>query len=144
MDAAAIADIFADFGRVRVRRVFGGHGVYADDLVFALELRGEIFLRGDAKSEAAFAATGSTPFTYVRRSNGRSTTLPYWRMPETAFDDPDELKRWCTLALEAARRVALAKRSGAKPAAKVRRPRAARGAGRAPARSRRAHPRKTR
>jgi DNA transformation protein len=135
MDAGAIADIFADFGKVRVRRVFGGHGVYADEVVFALELRGEIFLKVDAQSEAAFAAVGSTPFTYVRRSNGKSTTLPYWRMPETAFDDPDELRRWCDLALEAARRAALGK-------AKIRRPRAARKPGPAPARSRSTHRRK--
>jgi DNA transformation protein and related proteins len=131
MDAGSIADIFADFGPVRVRRVFGGHGVYADGIVFALELRGEIFLKADAESEAAFAAMGSSPFTYQRRSSGKSTTLPYWRMPETAFDDPDELRRWCGLALDAARRAALRK-----PAASVRRPRAARKAGSMPSRSR--------
>ena len=130
MDASAIADIFADFGPVRVRRVFGGHGVYADDVVFALELRGEIFLKADAENEAAFRAAGSSPFTYQRRSNGKSTTLPYWRMPEAAFDDPDELRRWCELALAAGRRAA-----SRKPA-KVRRPRAARSRGRASAKSR--------
>ncbi len=131
MDAGAIADIFAEFGPVRVRRVFGGHGIYADDMVFALELRGEIFLKADAESEAAFASAGSSPFTYLRRSNGKSTTLPYWRMPETAFDDPDDLKRWCNLALDAARRAARRK-----PSEKLRRPRAARKAGRAPAKPR--------
>jgi DNA transformation protein len=131
MDAKAIADIFADFGPVRVRKVFGGHGVYADDVVFAIELRGEIFLKADEVTEAEFARIGSTPFTYQRRSNGKTTTMPYWRMPETAFDDADELRYWCELALAAGRRAALAK-----PARKVRRPRAARKAGRAPARSR--------
>ena len=131
MEARAIADIFADFGPVRVRKVFGGHGIYADDVVFAIELRGEIFLKADEVSEAKFKAVGSTPFTYERRSNGKTTTMPYWRMPEIAFDDADELRHWCELALAAGRRAALAK-----PAGKVRRPRAARKGGRAPARSR--------
>ena len=129
MDPSSIADLFAEFGPVRVRRVFGGHGVYADDVVFALELRGEIFLKADAETDALFEAAGSTPFTYARKRGG-TTTLPYWRMPEAAFDDPDELKRWCGIALGAARRAALGK------PAKIKRPRAAREAGRAPAKSR--------
>src|SRR5690348_16621052 len=100
MDASSIAEIFAEFEPVRVRRVFGGHGIYADDLVFALELRGEIFLKSDAESDALFDAEGSTPFTYERKRGG-TTTLPYRRMPVTAFDDTDELKRWCNIALAA-------------------------------------------
>jgi DNA transformation protein len=124
MDASTIAEIFAEFGPVRVRRVFGGHGIYADDLVFALELRGEIFLKSDAETDALFEAEGSTPFTYERKRGG-TTKLPYWRMPVTAFDDPDELKRWCNIALAASRRAALAVPK------KLRRPRGAPKAGRA-------------
>ncbi|SDR51524.1 DNA transformation protein [Rhizobiales bacterium GAS191] len=104
MDSRAIADIFAAFGSVRLKRMFGGHGVYADDLCFALEISGEIFLKADAETQDLFAAAGSQPFTYERA--GKTASLGYWRLPDDAFDDDDELKRWSNLALAAARRAA--------------------------------------
>jgi DNA transformation protein len=30
--------------------------------------------------------------------------MPYWSIPEDAFDDPDEMARWVRLAYEAALR----------------------------------------
>jgi DNA transformation protein len=134
MDARAIADIFADFGRVRLKRMFGGHGIYADDLFFALEIGGEIFLKVDAATEAVFKAAGSEPFTYDRA--GKPASMAYWRLPEPAFDDPDELRRWCELALDAARRASARKHLTRKDSKPVKQPRAARRAGPMPARSR--------
>ncbi len=36
MDRDRIAEMFAAFGRVDVRRMFGGAGIYADGIMFAL------------------------------------------------------------------------------------------------------------
>ncbi|MFI5010740.1 MAG: TfoX/Sxy family protein [Hyphomicrobiales bacterium] len=139
MDAQSIADVFAGFAPVRLRRMFSGHGIYADELIFALEIGGEIFLKVDAQTEAQFAAVGSQPFTYDRA--GKSASMAYWRMPQIAFDDEEELTRWCNLALDAARRASVRKQLGRKPAKPVKRKPikqlgAARRAGRGPARSR--------
>jgi DNA transformation protein len=38
--------------------------------------------------------------------------LPYWRMPDRLYDDPDELARWAQAALAAARRVPRKPRRG--------------------------------
>jgi len=111
MDPRAIADIFAAFGSVRCKRMFGGHGIYADDLCFALEISGEIFLKADDETESRFAAAGSQPFTYERA--GKTASLGYWRLPDDGFDDDDELRRWSNLALAAARRAAA--RKGKRP-----------------------------
>jgi DNA transformation protein len=133
MDSNTIADIFAAFGSVRLKKMFGGHGIYADDLCFALEISGEIFLKADAETEGRFAAAGSRPFTYERA--GKPASLGYWRLPDEAFDDDEELRRWSDLALAAARRAALRKvKRASKPrlveAPAVKRP-VARRAGRA-------------
>ncbi|HEY8124253.1 MAG TPA: TfoX/Sxy family protein [Methylocystis sp.] len=37
MDRARIEEIFAPFAAVSVKRMFGGHGVYADGLFFAMK-----------------------------------------------------------------------------------------------------------
>jgi DNA transformation protein len=114
MDRDGLEELFQPFGAVAVRRMFGGHGVYADGLCFALEIDGEVYLKADAESEAEFAAAGSAPFVY--ESRGRATTMSYWRLVAAAYDDEDELKRWAALALAAARRAALAKATKSKRA----------------------------
>jgi DNA transformation protein and related proteins len=102
MDAEGLKELFEPFGRIGVRRMFSGHGLYADGLFFALAIGGEVYLKADAETEAAFAAAGSAPFTYQRHT--QPVKLSFWRLPTDAYDDPDELKRWSSLALEAARR----------------------------------------
>ena len=107
MDAEGLKELFEPFGPVTVKRMFSGHGVYADGWCFALSLRGEIYLRTDDRSAAAFEAAGSTPFVYQRRDKAITTNLR--RLPASAYDDEDELKRWSALALDVARKLGEAK-----------------------------------
>ncbi|WP_238121163.1 MULTISPECIES: TfoX/Sxy family protein [unclassified Xanthobacter] len=90
MDAETLADLFAAFGPVQVRRMFGGAGVYADGLMFALAVDGVLYLKADAAFAAALAAQGSAPFTYVAKTGAR-TMGSYWRVPDAALDEPDDL-----------------------------------------------------
>ena len=114
MDAEGLKALFEPVGAVAVKRMFGGHGVYADGLCFAIQSQGEVYLKTDAESEKVYADAGSAPFVYVAR--GKPMATSYWRLVASAYDDSDELKRWSALAIEAARRVAAAK--AAKPHAK--------------------------
>ena len=145
MDAALITELFRPIGPVRLKRMFGGHGIYSEGVFFALESGGEIFLKTDAVTQREFASTGSLPFSFERA--GKTMVTSYWRLPDTAFDEPKELARWCKLALDAARRAAKsrpakprqAKTKRAKTAPKkpaVRQPRAARSSGEKKARIR--------
>lgn len=102
MDRAQIADLFAAFGAVDVRRMFGGFGVFAEDLMLAIVQDGQIFLKVDEVTSGSFAREGQGAFTYEAR--GRRISLSYWRMPDRLYDDPDELARWAAGALAAARR----------------------------------------
>jgi DNA transformation protein and related proteins len=102
VDPEAIADLFAGVGPVRIRRMFGGQGVYSGNVMFALEADGELYLKTDPETVAAFRSAGSKPFVYEKR--GRLTEMSYWRLPEAAADEPDEAARWARLALAAAQR----------------------------------------
>jgi DNA transformation protein and related proteins len=119
MNAEGLKELFEPFGAVAVKRMFGGHGVYAEGLCFAVESGGEVFLKADSQSAPNFAAVGSSPFVYMAK--GKPMTTSYWRLPANAHDDADELRRWALLGLDAARRAATAK---AKPATKKARARA--------------------
>jgi len=102
VNAEDIREVFADVLSVRIRRMFGGHGIYDGELMFALELDGEIHLKTDSETQAQFDAAGSTPFIYSRE--GKPYAMSYWRMPVEALDDTDLLRLWTGRALEAARR----------------------------------------
>jgi DNA transformation protein len=102
-DPAHIAELFAAFGPVVVRRMFGGVGIFADGIMFGLVDDGVIYLKADEHAIPAFERENLGPFTYATKTGTRSLTS-YWRMPERLYDDPDELARWAAQALESARR----------------------------------------
>lgn len=113
MDAAYIQDLFAVFGPVRVRRMFGGAGIYAGERMFALEADGEIYLKADASTAPEFEREGCAPFVYETK-DGRRTVMSYWRLPERLLEDPDELAAWARKAVAAAERVDVKKKSAGK------------------------------
>ncbi len=108
MDAEAIGELFAGFGPVVVRRMFGGAGIYAEGTMFALVADGVIYLKADGRTEAAFIVEGLQPFSYEAR-NGKRAVMSYRRMPDRLYDDPEELAQWAKAAFAAARRAAARK-----------------------------------
>lgn len=117
-------DLFAPFGEIRVRKMFGGAGVYCDDLFFAIMDGETIYLKVDDETRVEFEARGLEPFIFEMK-DGTSGAMSYYNAPEDVYDDEDELRRWTTLALDAAARAAKfkkkpAKKNAAKKAAKKR------------------------
>jgi DNA transformation protein len=103
MDQTEIEDMFSALGAVTIRRMFGGKGVYHRGLIVAVEARGEMLLKADAVSAPEFEAAGARRWAYEGRA-GKAVQMPYWSIPEDAFDDPDVMAHWVRLAYQAALR----------------------------------------
>lgn len=116
-----VQDLFAGVGPIQIKRMFGGAGVYLDDACFAIIFRGEeILMRGDAELGPKYEAEGGTQWIYENERRG-PVAMPYWSLPDSAQDDPDEAAAWARLSLEPARKSAAEKaakkaRSAAKKA----------------------------
>lgn len=95
-----LREIFAGFGDVRSRRMFGGYGLFHNDLMMGLIADDVLYLKADKESAAAFTDRGLDPFEYTK--NGKTMKMSYFLAPEEIFDDPDEAKRWAALAYDAA------------------------------------------
>lgn len=108
-------ELFGALGRISVRNMFGGGGVYCDGVMFALIAYGVMYLKADRQSQPRFEAEGMGPFVYQGKS--KPVAMSYWRMPERLLDDPDEAVDWGRDALRAARDVRTA-RTKAKPRGK--------------------------
>ena len=99
-------------GEIRVKSMFGGHGLYFEDIMFALEAFGSIYLKADKKSEVLFIEAGSEPFTYEGKN--KPIKMSYWLVPETAQEDPEEFIHWAELAIAASKRAHVKKKPKAK------------------------------
>lgn len=114
MDPDYLRDLFASFRPVTVRRMFGGAGIYADGVMFALlSSGGTLYLKVDAQNEPDFIREGLPSFAPMMKS-GKHAVMPYRQMPERLYDDPDELAVWAGSALQAAQRKALPKQKAAR------------------------------
>jgi len=104
---AFVTELLEGLGPVRVRRMFGGAGVYADDVMFGLIDDEVLYLKTDEALRAELAAEGSVSWVYGGRGGPLEQTS-YWSVPETALDDPDEAVAWARKALAVARAKAAA------------------------------------
>ena len=101
MDAAAIEEIFQSVAPVTIKKFFGGKGVYAQGVIIGCEFEGEMLLKADEKSAPQFEAAGCKQWSYGHNKSGKQVKMPYWSIPESAFDDADEMAKWVRLGLDA-------------------------------------------
>ena len=95
---------------VRAKRMFGGVGLYADELFFALIDDDVLYLKVDDETRPDFEARGLRPF----QPFGEGTaTMQYYQLPEDLLEDPDALRPWAEAAVAVARR-AKRKKGGAR------------------------------
>ncbi len=97
-----VRELLAAFGPVTIRNMFGGAGVYADGVMFAILVDDTLYLKTDATSMRAFEREGMGPFTYVPTGK-QPVAMPYWEAPPRLLEEPDELVAWAREAYRIAR-----------------------------------------
>ena len=92
-----VTDQLSAFGPVRIRNMFGGAGVYADDVMFALIADDTLYLKADESSVPAFKAEGMGPFVYEAEGK-KPIAMSYWELPPRLLEEADELAQWARQA----------------------------------------------
>lgn len=95
-------EVFAEFGPIRARRMFGGFGIYRDDVMFALVADDVLYLKADEESMREFESRGLGRFAYDK--GGTVVTMSYYEAPVEIYDDPDDAGLWARRAFDAALR----------------------------------------
>lgn len=102
-------DLFGEFGPIRLRRFFGGEGIYAGDTMLGMVFNNDtIYFKTDAETRKAFDAEKSKPFTFYKGKELITTT--WLSLPDRLYDDPDELAQWARAALKVAQASPAAKK----------------------------------
>jgi DNA transformation protein len=110
-------DLFQEFGRIAVRRMFGGEGIFADGEMIGLVFGDVIYLRTSRETRPHYLAEGCRPFSFAKPSQRRTVETAYYTMPDRLYDEPEELARWARAALDAARTKKTTKKKTKKSAA---------------------------
>ena len=97
-----VLEVLEHCGPIRAKRMFGGHGLYRDDLMFGLIMDDVLYLKSDGESAALFDDRGLSPFVYIRK--GEPTKTSYYMAPEEIFEDPEAAEEWLRIACDAASR----------------------------------------
>ena len=95
-------------GVFRSRPMFGGHGLYLDDLFFGLIAYDKFFLKTDEENRGDFVNAKAKPFSFESARKGLVVTS-YWQCPDAVMKDGRKLRQWIGKALDAARRKKTAK-----------------------------------
>lgn len=96
--AEYVLDQLSTSGDIRHRKMFGGVGVYIDDVFCALISSKNVFyLRVGEANIQDYLLAGMSQFP-----GGKGTGMPYYEVPEDVLEQPDELMRWALKAKSAA------------------------------------------
>jgi DNA transformation protein len=122
-----VLEQLAGVGRLTSRRMFGGVGLYCDDLFFALISADALYFKVDDSNRADYAARKARqfmPFPDRPERDKRLAGMGYFELPADALEDADECVAWARRSVA----VALAsshRRAASKKPAKTRKPLAA-------------------
>lgn len=110
-----VIEQLAPFGEFRACAMFGGHGIYQGDTMFAIIVDDQLYFKADGTTCKEFTERGLNPFTYTSR--GKTITMQYYEAPPEVFEEPEAMQHWAQQAIETALHTKRERKSS-KPASK--------------------------
>lgn len=95
-----------ELGDVTARAMFGGLGLYLDDLFFGIVAADVLYLKVDDENRREYEAAGMPPFAPFE---GRGGSKHYFQVPVGVLESPTDLVRWARRSVGAAARAAALK-----------------------------------
>jgi len=94
-----VRDQLGTLGAIDARPMFGGFGLYLDNVFFGIVHDDRLYFKTDSHSAADYIAQGMEPF----QPNPRQTLKNYYEVPGDVLEDAGELVLWVGTALKVAR-----------------------------------------
>lgn len=95
-----VLDQLAAIPELRVKRMFGGHGLYQANRFFGILMDGRLYFKTDEQTRAAYVEREMSPFIYERAR--RIVAMRYFEVPPSVLEDRGELVVWAMQSIRAA------------------------------------------
>ncbi len=96
-----IIDSLSPLGDINSKFMFGGWGIFHDDLMFAVLADDSLYFKVDDSNREMYEKVGSTPFPHG---------ISYWEVPTEVTEDEDGLRHWAQISIDIAHRKAVKKK----------------------------------
>lgn len=94
-----LQDVFELLGPIKVRKMFGGYGIYHQGLMFALIADDALYLKADNENAKYFKEKGLKQFEYNK--NRKVVKMSYYLVPDEIMDDREEAAVWASRSVAA-------------------------------------------
>lgn len=85
-----VLDQLAGMGSVTCRAMFGGYGLYYNQIFFGILHKGRLYFKTNDQTRPAYKKCGMQPF----RPSDKQTLKNYYEVPPNILEDGDELIPW--------------------------------------------------
>ena len=114
-----VLDQLSGVDGLRAKAMFGGVGLYAEDVFFGILAADVLFFKVDDTNRREYERAGSSPFEPYA---DRAMTMPYYNVPITVLEDPVLLGQWAVRAVAVAQTARTAKPTKTRKREKVAKP----------------------
>jgi DNA transformation protein len=104
-----LLELPAPMGGISARAMFGGHGVYRDDLIFGIVIDDVFYLKADEVNRGEFAARGLGQLMHESKNSEKKVAMSYRQCPEAAIESASSMGVQARGAMAAAMRAAAKK-----------------------------------
>lgn len=105
-----VLELMAPIGGIRARAMFGGFGIYQEEIMFAIIVDDRLYFKADSATYRKFTAKNLSQFTYVAR--GKTVTMQFYEAPPEVFESPPAMRIWAQQSVAAALRARKGKPKG--------------------------------
>ena len=95
-----VLDQLRELDGVEARRMFGGHGLYKDEIFFGIVHKGKLYFKVDESTVGEYRKRKMKPF----RPNPRQTLKSYYQVPLEILEDNEQLCDWAMKAIHCQQR----------------------------------------
>ncbi len=90
-----VLDQLSGLDDVEARRMFGGYGLYQDEIFFGIIHKGRLYFKIDESTVGEYRKRKMKPF----RPSAKQTLKSYYQVPVEIIEDADQLCRWAEMAI---------------------------------------------
>ncbi len=87
-----IIELLSPFGNIIAKHMFGGYGIYKDNIIIGIIVEDELYFKVDRTNQTQYEKLGVEPFIY--ESRGRKIKMSYWKVPLEILEDEERLHSW--------------------------------------------------